>query len=396
MSGNLPGNGLIAGIFNGQVVLTAGTDRQTIPVTVVVGANVLKPVSSLSFATAYGSGNLSSQVLTLASTGTNFNILGLEATAKGGSWLGINPSAYGYGISTPFPVTVSVHPATNLAAGSYVGEAIFTSAAGDQGMVVPVTLTVEGSTAAATPTFSPPGGVYTAKQTVTISDTTIGAAIYYTLNGSAPTTSSPVYSTPVTVTPPEVINAIAVAPGYLQSADGKATYSLPAAAATPVFKPAAGTYTTPQSVTITDATPGAVIYYTINGTAPTTASTKYTGAIAVSETETIKAIAVAPDYTESAVASATYTFNLPTTATPVVSQTITIAEATSGAVSLLHGQWHHSNHFLNQVHRPDYDHRKRGPEVHRCSTGTLAFGSQDGYGYGAVGCPKCSPAGPFR
>jgi hypothetical protein len=80
-------------------------------------------------------------------------------------------------------------------------------------------------------------------------------------------------------------------------------------AATPVFKPAAGTYSAAQSVTITDTTAGAVIYYTTNGATPTTASTKYTKAIAVSATETIKAIAVATGYTESAASSATYTIN---------------------------------------------------------------------------------------
>ncbi len=79
--------------------------------------------------------------------------------------------------------------------------------------------------------------------------------------------------------------------------------------ATPVFNPAAGTYTTTQSVTITDATSGATIYYTTNGTTPTTSSTKYTGKITVSSTETIEAIAVASDYTNSAVASATYTIS---------------------------------------------------------------------------------------
>jgi hypothetical protein len=76
---------------------------------------------------------------------------------------------------------------------------------------------------------------------------------------------------------------------------------------TPTFSPAAGTYSSAQSVKLTDATAGAVIYYTTNGSTPTTSSTKYTAAIAVSSTETIKAIAVAPGYTASAVASATYT-----------------------------------------------------------------------------------------
>jgi hypothetical protein len=78
-------------------------------------------------------------------------------------------------------------------------------------------------------------------------------------------------------------------------------------AATPVFSPVAGSYDSPQSVTITDATAGATVYYTTNGKTPTTSSAKYTAAIKVSVTETIKAIAVATGYTNSAVASAEYT-----------------------------------------------------------------------------------------
>ena len=79
------------------------------------------------------------------------------------------------------------------------------------------------------------------------------------------------------------------------------------AAATPTFSPGGGSYTAKQTVTISDKTKSAVIYYTTNGSTPTTASTKYTGAISIAKTETLKAIATAPGYAASAVASATYT-----------------------------------------------------------------------------------------
>jgi hypothetical protein len=61
---------------------------------------------------------------------------------------------------------------------------------------------------------------------VTISDTTPGANIYYTTNGTTPTTSSSVYSSPITVSASETLEAIAVATGYSNSAVGSAVYAI--------------------------------------------------------------------------------------------------------------------------------------------------------------------------
>jgi len=90
---------------------------------------------------------------------------------------------------------------------------------------------------------------------------------------------------------------------------------------TPTFNPAAGTYTSVQSVTIACATEGATIYYTTNGNNPTTSSTQYTGPIEVAETKTIKAIAVKEGMNDSEIATAAYTINL-----PVPTITVTPAE----------------------------------------------------------------------
>ncbi len=169
----------------------------------------------------------------------------------------------------------------------------------------------------ATPVFSLAAGTFTSSQNVTITDSTAGATIYYTTDGSTPTASSTKYTTAMTVSTTQTIKAMATASGYTDSAVASATYTI--AAATPVFSPAAGTFTSAQTVTITDTTAGATIYYTIDGSTPTTASTKYTSAVTVSSTETIKAIAVASGYSNSTVASATYTivppYNMVITAT---------------------------------------------------------------------------------
>jgi uncharacterized repeat protein (TIGR03803 family) len=121
------------------------------------------------------------------------------------------------------------------------------------------------------------------------------------------------------------ISALLVAEGYsapdtttsLPAVDGVNVFAVATAgaspsgatlpAATPAFSAPTGTYTSPQSVTISDTTPGATIYYTINGTTPTSSSTLYTDAITVDSTETIEAIAIASGYSTSAVATGTYT-----------------------------------------------------------------------------------------
>jgi Chitobiase/beta-hexosaminidase C-terminal domain len=88
----------------------------------------------------------------------------------------------------------------------------------------------------------------------------------------------------------------------------------PPTAATPHFSLAPGTYTTKQYVALSDATPGATIYYTTDGSAPSTSSPIYTGQITVSTSMAIQAIAVAPGYTNSGYALASYTIKAPSKA----------------------------------------------------------------------------------
>lgn len=79
--------------------------------------------------------------------------------------------------------------------------------------------------------------------------------------------------------------------------------------ATPVASPAGGTYTGSQTVTLSCATEGATIYYTDDGTAPTSASTAYESAITVSASKTIKAIAIKEGEYDSDVLTAAYTIS---------------------------------------------------------------------------------------
>jgi Chitobiase/beta-hexosaminidase C-terminal domain len=190
-------------------------------------------------------------------------------------------------------------------------------------------------TAPAAPSFSPAPGSYSSAQSVTISDTTAGASIYYTTDGSTPTTSSTLYAGPVAVSATTTLNAIASDSVGSSSVTG-GTYTMTPPAA-PSFSPAPGSYSSAQSVTISDATSGASIYYTTDGSTPTTSSTLYSGPVAVSATTTLNAIA-SNSFGSSSVTGGTYTMTPP--AAPSFSpapgsyssaQSVTISDTASGA-----------------------------------------------------------------
>ncbi len=163
----------------------------------------------------------------------------------------------------------------------------------------------------ATPTFSPIAGDVAAGTEVTIACATNGATIYYTTDGTDPTTSSNVYSEPILVNAAITIKAFAWKDGSPSSDIVTAEYTIAAPVATPTFSVSEGTYNFAQSVEIECTTEGATIYYTTDGNDPTTESTEYTEAIVVNETMTIKAIGAKAGLANSEVASATYTMNIP-------------------------------------------------------------------------------------
>ncbi len=197
------------------------------------------------------------------------------------------------------------------------------------------------------PTFSPVPSTYTSAQSVTLLDATSGATIYYTTDGTTtPTTSSPVFdpATPIAVASNTTIKAIATSSGANNSpvATGVYTITLPNAA-TPTFNPVPATYGSAQAVTIFDTTSGATIYYTTDGvTNPTTSSAVFDPAtpVPVTKNTTIKAMAAASGFNNSAVATGVYTITLPSVATPTFNpapatytslQSVSILDSTLGS-----------------------------------------------------------------
>ena len=200
-------------------------------------------------------------------------------------------------------------------------------------------------------TFSPAAGTYTLAQTVSISTTAANATIYYTTNGTTPTTRSAVYSRPIAVDATETLKAITVVKGKSEDGVASATYTINLSQAeAPVFSPAGGTYSSAQTVTISTTMPSATIFYTTNGKTPTTSSPMYSGPIVVSATETIKAVAVSLDAmgmkstsrnsntsSTSPVGSAAYTLNALTASFGVslLPSAVTVASGQSGTATIL-------------------------------------------------------------
>jgi hypothetical protein len=153
--------------------------------------------------------------------------------------------------------------------------------------------------------------------------TNLGTLLYSSLTAA---NKRDLLGQPIKFVTPTIANGKVYVPsGGAVSAFGLLNAAAPAATA-PTLTPGTGTYAAAQSVVLADATPNAVVYYTLDGSTPTTGSAKYTAALKVTATSTIKAFAAATGYTNSAVSTATYTLSTATTTPPATA---------AGSVSLI-------------------------------------------------------------
>jgi hypothetical protein len=175
----------------------------------------------------------------------------LSATAAVCSSQSVN--AMGYSLDTSSTTTTvmaqSLQAAVAAAAGAHT---LHVKAWGNAGSVcvtnVALTVGSASSGTAATPAFSPGPGTFTSAQKVSLSDATAGTTIHYTTDGSAPTTSSAIYSGPISVAASAVIEAIAVAPGYTTSGLARADYTISKSSSGPVIPPGATASSTIQTL----------------------------------------------------------------------------------------------------------------------------------------------------
>ncbi len=208
------------------------------------------------------------------------------------------------------------------------------------------------------PVFSPSAGTYSTDQSVAITSSTSDAVICYTDDGSTtPACNSAKdacsagtkYSAAIAVAgdgTSKSFQAMACKSGMDDSTVASATITIDyGAVSIPQFSVASGTYTSDQSVTITTTTPDAVICYTDDGAVPVCngakdacdTGTQYSGAVNISATTTLKALACKVGYDDSTLATATYTKD--TTAPTLVSSTpdnaATSVDPTTGTITLV-------------------------------------------------------------
>lgn len=180
-------------------------------------------------------------------------------------------------------------------------------------------------TTTALPVISPSAGTYPQTVTVTMSCPTPAALIRYTINGTDPTVSSNPYTEPFVLRSSATVKARAFSTGRAPSPPASVPYvvtaSNPNFVATPKIKPEPVEFETSVRVKISCATAAASIFYTVDGTDPTTVSPKYTRAFTLTETTTVKAKAYSGPH-PSEIATAVYTKAVPEpTPTPEPSPT---------------------------------------------------------------------------
>ena len=136
---------------------------------------------------------------------------------------------------------------------------------------------------------------------VTIKSVNSKAQIYYTLDGTDPTTESTLYTGPFNLTEETTVKAVAIAEGYKLSDVASTLVLMKRQAETPEIA-----YTTENGkavVTITCATPDAIIWYNYTESADSTASSKYNGPFTLTENKTISAFALNDEFVLSEVAT---------------------------------------------------------------------------------------------
>lgn len=172
---------------------------------------------------------------------------------------------------------------------------------------------------------------------VSISCATTNALIYWTIDGTEPGTNSSLYAGPFTLQTNGTLKTRAFRNGFTASDITSAVFSL--SVATPVIAPAGATSDNPVFVSLSTATPGAAIYWTIDGTEPTTQNgVLYQGPFWLQDNGSLQAKAFKDGFSESDVVSASFNLAVgplqvtPDSETTINLNRIQIASSTTNAL----------------------------------------------------------------
>ena len=185
----------------------------------------------------------------------------------------------------------------------------------------------------ATLTITPNG-----KQITSIVIETDGATPFKNATWTNGTATNVDKTVTITVTSPGAVTAVFQANATAFSVQVNYTAIDPTFPVAPVLTPAAGTYNAVQTVEITCETDGATIYYTTDGTAPSSTSTEYTGAITVDEDMTIQAVAINGEKV-GPIVTAAYKINLPLTTMDQIFAAATAAGSTATDANIQFNNW---------------------------------------------------------
>ncbi len=187
-------------------------------------------------------------------------------------------------------------------------------------------------TAPSTLTLTPPAGTYSNYVVVKISGAAKGTIVRYTLDGTAPTSSSPISAGQITIITSKTLRAQAFLNGIANGTEVTGDYVINIGA--PSLSPLPGTFTSTTLVTINRGANVGTIRYTLDGTDPTATSTVYTSAISIPTTTTITA-RVFNGNTISQAVTGTYTINsnIPAHGIDMIISTITGKSVGEGIVS---------------------------------------------------------------
>ena len=158
-----------------------------------------------------------------------------------------------------------------------------------------------------TATNNPIGGLYNTNKIVNLSMSEPGT-IYYTTDGTSPITSSSEYTSPITITTNTTLKYFAIDLAGNQSPIYAQTYTIDTIPPTVKANLNGGLFNVNKVVTLTMSEPG-TIYYTLNGSTPSTTSAIYKGPITISSTTNLKYLAIDLAGNKSPVYTQTYTID---------------------------------------------------------------------------------------